>query len=308
MRAVTSVRRASISVLSAPASKLSSPNILASASDFSSSASENRSCSSKVSIWSGLVCCEMATREQAVSMRLMALSGKRREGIKRIDRSTAALIASSRIKTLWCWLSPLTTARKILTDASRVGSSIVIAWKRRDRAGSFSKYFLYSEKVVAAMVRKAPRANAGFSRLAASFCPSVPPAPIIVWASSMKTMIGVGEDWTSLIKFFKRSSNSPFTLAPACKSPMSKLTNAAFFNCSGTSPEAIFSASPSTTAVFPTPGWPRRIGLFCLLRSNTSITLETSLVRPRTVSSVPSRAAAVRFTVYFCSAVPSPVA
>ena len=31
-------------------------------------------------------------------------------------------------------------------------------WKRRLRAGSFSKYFLYSRQVVAAMVRSSPRA------------------------------------------------------------------------------------------------------------------------------------------------------
>ena len=58
------------------------------------------------------------------------------------------------------------------------GSSTFTTWKRRVSAASFSKYFLYSAQVVAAMVRSSPRASAGFSRLAASPCPAGPPAPI----------------------------------------------------------------------------------------------------------------------------------
>ena len=54
--------------------------------------------------------------------------------------------------------------------------------------------FLYSAQVVAAMVRSLPRANAGFSRLAASPVPAAPPAPTSVCASSMNKMIGVGDD------------------------------------------------------------------------------------------------------------------
>jgi hypothetical protein len=39
-----------------------------------------------------------------------------------------------------------------MADSSS-GSSTLTTWKRRVRAGSFSKYFLYSDQVVAAMVR-----------------------------------------------------------------------------------------------------------------------------------------------------------
>ena len=53
-----------------------------------------------------------------------------------------------------------------------LGSSTFTGWKRRVRAASFSKYFLYSAHVVAAIVRSSPRASAGFSRLAASFWPA----------------------------------------------------------------------------------------------------------------------------------------
>ena len=58
-------------------------------------------------------------------------------------------------------------------------------------------YFLYSAQVVAPIVRRLPRASAGFSRLAASPVPAAPPAPTSVWISSMNRMIGLGLDWTS---------------------------------------------------------------------------------------------------------------
>jgi len=72
------------------------------------------------------------------------------------------------------------------------GSSILIFWKRRVRAGSFSMCFLYSSQVVAATVRRVPRARAGLRSWAASPVPPPPPAPIIWWASSMKRMMGLG--------------------------------------------------------------------------------------------------------------------
>ena len=62
--------------------------------------------------------------------------------------------------------------RSITWHLASVGSSTFTTWKRRASAGSFSKYFLYSDQVVAAMVRSSPRARAGFSRLAASFWPA----------------------------------------------------------------------------------------------------------------------------------------
>ena len=75
---------------------------------------------------------------------------------------------------------------------SSVGSSTLISWNRRANAGSFSMYFLYSDQVVAATVRSSPLARAGLRRLAASPWPAAPPAPIMVWASSMNRMMGVG--------------------------------------------------------------------------------------------------------------------
>src|SRR3982750_2704277 len=66
----------------------------------------------------------------------------------------------------------------MVTVVSSSGSSSLTSWKRRARAASFSKYFLYSLHVVAAMVRSSPRASAGFSRFAASPPPASPPAAV----------------------------------------------------------------------------------------------------------------------------------
>jgi len=70
------------------------------------------------------------------------------------------------------------------------------------------------------MVRSSPRARAGLRRLAASPPPADPPAPMRVWASSMKRIIGVGDAFTSWITDFRRFSNSPLIPAPAWRSPV----------------------------------------------------------------------------------------
>ena len=180
---------------------------------------------------------------------------------------------------------------------SSVGSSTLTTWKRRARAASFSKYFLYSAHVVAAIVRSSPRASAGFRRFAASFCPAEPPAPIIVWASSMKMMIGIGEDLTSSMTCLSRFSNSPLMPAPACSSPRSSVRTTTFLSGPGTSPWTIRWANPSTTAVLPTPASPVRIGLFWRRRVRMSMTWRISKSRPRIGSIFPARALAVRSSV-----------
>jgi len=60
-------------------------------------------------------------------------------------------------------------------------------------------------------------------------------------------------------------SGVPRTLldaSPACSNPRSSVRTATLRNGGGTSPSAILSANPSTTAVLPTPASPVRIGLF----------------------------------------------
>jgi hypothetical protein len=81
------------------------------------------------------------------------------------------------------------------------------------------------------------------------------------------------------------------------QSPRSSERTAALRSAGGTAPSAMRSAKPSTTAVFPTPASPVRMGLFCRRRRRTSITWRISASRPRMGSMRPARASAVRSTV-----------
>ena len=67
---------------------------------------------------------------------------------------------------------------------------------------------------------------------------------------------------------------------------------------SGTFPDTIFCAKPSTIAVLPTPGSPIRHGLFLFLRDKICITLVISFCLPITGSSFPSSAILVKSTPY----------
>src|SRR5204862_5078822 len=53
-------------------------------------------------------------------------------------------------------------------------------------------------------------------------------------------------------------------------SPISRERSETSLSAGGTSPRAIRRAKPSTTAVFPTPASPVRMGLFCRRRMSTS--------------------------------------
>ena len=114
--------------------------------------------------------------------------------------------------------------------------------------------------------RSSPRASIGLSRLAASIAPSASPAPTIVCSSSMKRMIRPSASAISLSTALSRSSNSPRNLVPATSAPMSSAISRRSCRLSGTSPETIRWASPSTIAVLPTPGSPISTGLFLVRR------------------------------------------
>ena len=75
---------------------------------------------------------------------------------------------------MWCSSKVPAMPRSMRTAASSSGSSTCTTWKRRVSAASFSMCFLYSDQVVAAIVRKVPRASAGLSRFAASPVPGGP--------------------------------------------------------------------------------------------------------------------------------------
>ena len=135
----------------------------------------------------------------------------------------------------------------------------------------------------------------------ASIAPSAPPAPMIVCISSRNRMT-FPSSCTSRITFLIRSSNSPRYFEPATIPERSSVRSLLFCTVKGTSPATIRAASPSTTAVFPTPGSPIRQGLFFVLRLKISITLLISSSRPMTGSSFPAAASAVRSRLY-CSSV-----
>ncbi|MEY9487307.1 hypothetical protein RKD26_003101 [Streptomyces calvus] len=188
-------------------------------------------------------------------------------------------------------------------ESSTVGSATSTCWKRRSSAGSFSMRSRYSSSVVAPTMRSSPRASIGLSMLPASIAESPPaPAPTTVCSSSMKVMICPSESLISARTVFRRSSNSPRYLAPATMAPRSSATSRLFFSDSGTSPLTIRWASPSTTAVLPTPGSPMRTGLFLVRRDSTWTTRRISWSRPMTGSSLPSRAAAVKSVPNFSRA------
>ena len=99
-----------------------------------------------------------------------------------------------------------------------------------------------------------------------------------------------------------RSSNSPRYFAPATIAARSRLSTRRPLRESGTSPATTRWASPSTTAVLPTPGSPISTGLFLVRRLSTCTTRRISASRPITGSSRPSSADWVRSTEYFSSA------
>ena len=114
----------------------------------------------------------------------------------------------------------------------------------------------------------------------ASIAPSVLPAPTIRCSSSIKRIISPSLFDTSFSTDFSRSSNSPLYLAPATRAPISSEKIFLFFRESGTSSLAIRSASPSTTAVLPTPGSPIRTGLFFVFLERIRMTFRISSSRP----------------------------
>ena len=147
-----------------------------------------------------------------------------------------------------------------------------------------------------------PLASIGFKRFAASIEPSVLPAPTRLCISSMKRMILPSASLISSRTAFSLSSNSPRYLAPAMSAPMSSSMIFLSLRLSGTSFFMILHASPSTTAVLPTPGSPMRTGLFLVFLLNISMTLLISSSRPITGSIFPSMTSCTRSWPYFSSA------
>ena len=204
--------------------------------------------------------------------------------------------------TPWCTSKRSRRPRRMDTVSSTLGGCSSTGWNRRSSALSFSRCFRYSSRVVAPMQWSSPRASMGFSRLPASMAPSARPVPTMVCSSSMKSRMRPSAAWISLSTAFSRSSNSPRYLAPAMSAPMSRAKMVRSLSPSGTSPRRIRWASPSTTAVLPTPGSPISTGLFLVLRERMRMMRRISSSRPITGSSLPSRANCTRSRPYRSSA------
>ena len=169
------------------------------------------------------------------------------------------------MEMLWNSSNPDRMPLSIFMESPTLGSSMRMDWKRRSSARSFSMV-LYSSVVVAPMTWRDPRLSAGLRIFAASSDPSAEPAPTTVCISSMKRMISFSHSTASLMMSSNRCSNSPRYFVPATREPMFRMSTRLFLRELGTLPWAIRCASPSTMAVFPTPGSPMSTGLFFVLR------------------------------------------
>ena len=145
--------------------------------------------------------------------------------------------------------------------SATLGSSTRTGWKRRSRAWSFSIYLRYSLKVVAPMTCISPRERAGLRMLPAFIAPSLSPAEVMVWISSMNRMM-LPAALTSLSRPLTRCSNWPRNWVPATRLVRSSRKISLSFRPTGTLPLAMRSAMPSAMAVLPTPASPMRQGLF----------------------------------------------
>ena len=120
------------------------------------------------------------------------------------------------------------------------------------------------------------------------------PAPTRVCISSIKSTISPAAVVTS----FKHRFEAIFELAPILGSRYQladiKSEHAFPLRVPEYLPRRFSLASPSTIAVFPTPGSPISTGLFLFLRDRTWIIRRISSSRPMTGSSFPLRASSVR--------------
>ena len=232
----------------------------------------------------------------ASSTRSIALSGRNLSVIYLFDSVAAATRALSFMFTPWYTSNLCFNPLSIVIVSNTVGSLTCIFWNLLSSAPSFSMYFLYSFRVVAPITCISPLASIGFSIFPVSIAPS-PPAPTIIWISSMNIIFSPSESFISFNTAFSLSSNSPLYLAPAIKAPMSNSHIVLFFNVSGTSPFIILCASPSTIAVLPTPGSPIRTGLFFVF-------LDSILVRLLISSSLPITGSTLLSLTFFVISLP----
>ena len=176
---------------------------------------------------------------------------------------------------------------RISIDSSTEVGSTITFWNLRSKAPSFSIYCLYSSSVVAPIHCSSPLAKAGLNMLDASKEPVAPPAPTMVWISSMNKMISSFFS-ISFITAFIRSSNCPRYFVPATRLAKSSVTTLLSKRILETFLWTILKAKPSTMADLPTPGSPINRGLFFFLLLNIWETRCISPSLPTTGSNLPS--------------------
>ena len=127
--------------------------------------------------------------------------------------------------------------------------------------------------------------------------PSAAPAPAMMWISSINKIVERSR-YSSSNRFLNRSSKSPRYLVPATIDAMSSASTRLPRSAGVICPAAIRCASASASADLPTPGSPRRQGLFFWRRQRISIMRSNSASRQSTGSSRPSCARRVRSRPY----------
>ena len=129
-------------------------------------------------------------------------------------------------------------------------------------------------------MRSWPVVRIGLISVARSIVPPVvAPAPTVEWISSMKR-IGIGRLLSAVITALKRSSKSPRKRVPASSAAVSSEKTSAPCSTSGTSSCSSRAASPSASAVLPTPASPTNTGLFLRRRQRISSVRWSSGSRP----------------------------
>ena len=124
-----------------------------------------------------------------------------------------------------------------------------------------------------------PLAKAGLNIFEASRLPVAPPAPTIVWISSINKII-LEFFSISFITAFILSSNCPLYLVPATKLAKSREIILLLYKTLETFFSIILIAKPSAIADLPTPGSPISRGLFFLRLLNIWETLWISRSLP----------------------------
>ena len=129
-------------------------------------------------------------------------------------------------------------------------------------------YFLYSLSVVAQTQRSSPRASAGFNIGGVRLPPSAAPAPTVC-VKLVDEQYDLPWAFSIFQTALRRSSNSPLYFAPAEYGSQIEAHEPLISKCFRHIARNDSLASPSTIAVFPTPG-PRLVRLF-LRRDHTLI-------------------------------------